>query len=132
VEIQCCTPLIIWKGKEYNLHDIPLPKWITWTDEEFGETNLQEYLGDVGNIFHQYIIWPIQQWCWKQRTSDWMVPVPWVLLKPHQPKSTVDWVEKTIAEWTEWEAKEKARDLATAAESNTDPGSDPQQPEVYS
>lgn len=134
VEARCCTTLFKWKGKKYNFHDIPLPTWITWKDEDFGETNLDEYLGDFGNVIHQYIIWPIQQWCWSKRRSDWMVPVPWTLLKPHQPEDTVKWVEETITEWAKDDAEREAkdRDLATAAAGDSNPGSDSIQSEVRS
>jgi hypothetical protein len=131
VEARCCTTLFKWKGVKYSLHDIDLPKWPTW-NSEYGQMNPYDYIGDVGSVIHSYVIWPIQEWCWKHRKSDWMVDVPWEQLKPHQPADTVKWVEETYAEWAKYDAEKEAeeRALTAATQSNSDAGSDSKQSEV--
>ena len=43
---------------------IPLPKIKIIKDKE--ETNLQEYYGNISDLFHIFICAPITNWCWKK------------------------------------------------------------------
>src|SRR5271168_1748305 len=83
----CCLVLLRWGKKEYTFHDVPLPRWPTWIDEDGNRTHLKEQFGDLGCIMHLYLIDPIWQWSWKQHIRDFSVPVPWETLKPHMEKS---------------------------------------------
>lgn len=127
----CYMVLLHWKDKKIDLHDIQLPKWIPWIDEDHVVTNLQDYYGDLGCFLDVLVLNPVWQWSWKKRIRSFSVPVPWELLKPHVDTSTIGWVEEILSEQKRWK-EEAARDLATAGTDNPDPGDNTVEPQVGS
>ena len=73
----CCMVLLRWKDKEYNFHNIPLPKWIPWKCSGGEQSNLGDEFGDVGCLMCCWIIDPIWMWSFKQHTRGFFVAAPW-------------------------------------------------------
>ena len=125
----CCTPIFWWK-RTITLHDIPLPSWPSWKDEDFGPTNPANYYGDIGCAIHTSIVMPITGWCW-HRTRDWSVPVQWDQIKDKLNQHDREWVEEEFIRHIQY-LKEEAEEEARERAEQSGPGCNTQQPEVDS
>jgi hypothetical protein len=86
---------------------IPLPKIKIIRDNE--KTNLREYYGTTGDLFHVYICEPIFGWCWNKIKEN-SFNFPYLTLKEQYPDSFEDedlWDEDQLDEVKENEEYSK-------------------------